>query len=384
LAVQGYGIDGVTNYWNKASERIYGYTEQEAIGRNLLDLIIPEEMRIEVSHAIKKMMKTGVTIPESELSLMRKDGSRVDVFSSHAIIQSSAHPPEFFCLDIDISDRKKSEDALRASKETAETLLNVAAEIILSMDFDGNIKLLNPAGHALLGYESPELIGKNWFDTCLSEGAKVAVKDFSRSLEMNGIESIVTHENEVITRTGEPRTIYWRNTLIRDRGGRVTGWFCSGEDITERKKTGDALKESQERLRFALEVSGLGEWSMTLGATGCTEVRGGPECWGMMLRKSGMTCSKASTFSIPTIARRSVKQSWTTSKGVPNHSRQATGCGPKMAGINGFRTTARSWSAMEKAIRSVSAERILTSMSRSDRKNLSSGNRKDCGMSSME
>ena len=53
IAVQGYDLDGITRYWNLASERLYGYTAQEAIGRPLVDLIIPPEMRtdVEAGHA---------------------------------------------------------------------------------------------------------------------------------------------------------------------------------------------------------------------------------------------------------------------------------------------------------------------------------------------
>ena len=51
VAVQGYAPDGTTQYWNQASERLYGYTAREAIGRNLVDLIIPPEMRGDVEQA---------------------------------------------------------------------------------------------------------------------------------------------------------------------------------------------------------------------------------------------------------------------------------------------------------------------------------------------
>jgi PAS domain S-box-containing protein len=117
VSVQGYGPDGTTQYWNKGSCRLYGYTAEEAIGRNLLDLIIPPEMRDEVRGAIEKMAKTGMPIPSSELSLMRKDGSRVAVYSSHGIVQRQGRPRELFCIDIDLSEMKKGEeerDRLRA------------------------------------------------------------------------------------------------------------------------------------------------------------------------------------------------------------------------------------------------------------------------------
>jgi diguanylate cyclase (GGDEF)-like protein/PAS domain S-box-containing protein len=121
VSVQGYAPDGTTRYWNGASERIYGYTAQEAIGRNLLDLIIPPEMRDGVVQAIRQMAATGQPIPAAELSLMRKDGSRVAVYSSHAIIAGPGRAQELFCLDIDLTERKLAEDELRRAKESLES-----------------------------------------------------------------------------------------------------------------------------------------------------------------------------------------------------------------------------------------------------------------------
>jgi PAS domain S-box-containing protein len=116
IAVQGYAPDGTTQYWNQASERIYGFSAQEAIGRNLVDLVIPPEMRSDVEQAIRVMAETGQPIPASELSLMRKDGSRVSVFSSHSIVQLPGLTQELFCLDIDITEQKQAEEALLAIK----------------------------------------------------------------------------------------------------------------------------------------------------------------------------------------------------------------------------------------------------------------------------
>ncbi|AOG21957.1 EAL domain-containing protein [Acidovorax sp. RAC01] len=113
ISVQGYLQDGTTSYWNQASEKLYGYTSDEALGKNLLDLIIPAAMHDDVRTHMRHMFATGEVIPASEMQLRRKDGSPVDVFSSHAFIEVPGHPPEMFCIDIDISGRKAAEDEAR-------------------------------------------------------------------------------------------------------------------------------------------------------------------------------------------------------------------------------------------------------------------------------
>jgi PAS domain S-box-containing protein len=123
VAVQGYGVDGITTYWNPASERLYGYTAQEALGRNLLDLIIPEEMHEAVREALQYMASTGQVIDASELVLRHKDGSPVVVFSSHALVQVPDRAVELFCLDIDIAERKRADAALLGSLREKESLL---------------------------------------------------------------------------------------------------------------------------------------------------------------------------------------------------------------------------------------------------------------------
>ncbi len=113
ISVQGYLADGTTSYWNKASETLYGYTAQEAMGSNLFDLIIPPVMHDTVRSNVEHMFATGEVIPAGELQLQRKDGSLVDVFSSHAYIHVAGQPPEMFCIDIDISGRKAAEEEAR-------------------------------------------------------------------------------------------------------------------------------------------------------------------------------------------------------------------------------------------------------------------------------
>jgi PAS domain S-box-containing protein len=123
VAVQGYKEDGTASYWNEASEQLYGYRADEAIGHSLLDLIIPPEMHDGVREAMRGMFNTTTPIPAGELSLLRKDGSRVDVFSSHAYVRVPGQSPEMFCMDIDITERKLSEQSLQQSLKDKQALL---------------------------------------------------------------------------------------------------------------------------------------------------------------------------------------------------------------------------------------------------------------------
>ena len=102
LSIQGYRPDGTVVYWNKASELIYGYTHEEAMGRSLLDLIIPVNMRTKVEGAIRWMFENRQGIPAARLDLLHKDGHLVPVYSSHAVVDTE-HGPVMFCLDIDLS-----------------------------------------------------------------------------------------------------------------------------------------------------------------------------------------------------------------------------------------------------------------------------------------
>ncbi|MCC5840256.1 MAG: PAS domain S-box protein [Opitutales bacterium] len=136
VSVQGYAMNGTVRYWNEASERFYGYTAEEAMGRNLLDLIIPTEMREAVKAEIAAMRATGKPIPAAELTLRRKDGSPVTVYSSHALVQVPGKEPEFYCIDVDLTDRKRMEDALRAAMQAAETANRAKSEFLANMSHE--------------------------------------------------------------------------------------------------------------------------------------------------------------------------------------------------------------------------------------------------------
>jgi diguanylate cyclase (GGDEF)-like protein/PAS domain S-box-containing protein len=113
VAVQGYAMDGTVTFWNAAAEHLYGYRAEEALGGNLLELIIPPEMRDGVAQAMQQMAQTREPIPAGELMLQTKSGARVPVFSSHALLKPPGQPLELFCLDIDLSETKRAQEQVR-------------------------------------------------------------------------------------------------------------------------------------------------------------------------------------------------------------------------------------------------------------------------------
>ena len=144
-AAQGYGPDGTVLYWNKASERLYGYTAAEAIGRNVLDLIIPQELHASVLRGMRQMLEAGIVVPSEELSLTCKDGSRVEVFSSHYLVRSPAGEPELFCIDVDLTQLKRSQERMQASDQQFRTLIEAIPDAIFLKDGEGRWQILNEA-----------------------------------------------------------------------------------------------------------------------------------------------------------------------------------------------------------------------------------------------
>jgi two-component system, cell cycle sensor histidine kinase and response regulator CckA len=160
IAIQGYRLDGTTTYWNQASERLYGYAAEEAVGRSLLELIIPPEMRREVQESMEQMARTGRPIPSAELSLRRRDGTRVAVFSNHALVKLPSSDPELFCLDVDLSERKKVEEQLLFSEFTIEH----SEVATFWLDRRSRVVRVNEAACRSLGYSREELLQMSVYD----------------------------------------------------------------------------------------------------------------------------------------------------------------------------------------------------------------------------
>ncbi len=143
ISVQGYNRNHEVIYWNAASEKLYGYTKEEALGQKLEDLIIPPHISVMVHNDIEKWHLDGVKIPTSELALRDKKGNTVFVYSNHIMIDTP-NEREMFCIDIDIGHQRralaKAEEELSHRKFT-ETSLRESERNFKRAQVMGNIAL---------------------------------------------------------------------------------------------------------------------------------------------------------------------------------------------------------------------------------------------------
>lgn len=235
------GFDGFFKYVNPAWAKLIGYTEKELLSKPFLDFIHSDDHS--KSKSAVTDLSNGKALQNFENRYLCKDGTI-------KYIQWTATPKVdekfMYCVGRDFTAQKLAEQEIANEKMIADKYLKIIGSIILNLNQEGEIALLNEKGHEVLGYQDGELIGKNWFQTCLPKHNSVALKSYFDELMDGKVEGQETHENEVVRKDGQNRIIKWYNTLVKDEHGKITGILSSGEDITERKQAEIKLAETKQ------------------------------------------------------------------------------------------------------------------------------------------
>ena len=155
----------------------------------------------------------------------------------------------------DITEKKKTEDALKQSEKKYRELVENANSIIAKYDKKGTIISMNEYGLKFFGYTEDEIIGKNFIGTITPkiESTGRHLDDFLLEVFSN-IEKYPQNINENIKKNGERVWVLWTNRPIKDENDNLIGLFSVGTDVTDRKKAEDTVKGLNETLSILNKI----------------------------------------------------------------------------------------------------------------------------------
>jgi len=233
--------------WNKAAERIFGYSKEETIGKNIDDLIAKGEKHIEaisLSHSVAE----GKKIHAFETTRYRKDSTLVQVSLSGAPIIIANRYKGKITIYRDITKLKEMTEELRKSEAKFRNLFENASDAIFTIDAEGNFTSGNKMAEKVCGYSRKELIGKSFRVLACDEDIKKALFSWNK-IKIKHPHSI---ELRIKRKDGEIRTLSIHISPITIKG-KITGMQGVARDITERKKLEIKLKESEEKFKAIFE-----------------------------------------------------------------------------------------------------------------------------------
>ncbi len=242
--------DYITTFVNRQMARMLGYEENEMLGKPIEYFAFEEELP---DNRLKMENRKHGIEEQYERRLRRKDGSSLwALITATPIFDRDGTFNGSFGMLTDITDRKKAETALRESEERYRNIFENAMEGIYQTTPDGRYLSVNPAFARMAGFASPEEMIASV--TNIGNERYVNPEDrerFKRIMEEKGI--VEGFEAEVIRKDGTPFWISINGRAVRDNNGRIIYYEGTNIDITQRKKTEEALREQEKLFRLITE-----------------------------------------------------------------------------------------------------------------------------------
>ena len=257
-AILGKTLEGTITSWNKGAERMYGYTAQEMIGKPIYT-IVPRDRHAELSGILERLRK-GERVERLETTRVRKDGMLVNVSVTISpikdfggrIIGASA-------IARDITERKRAGKAqeemarqLEATAHAYQQVMDNSLDVICAIDEDGKFIRVSKACEKVWGYKPEELSGKKYIELVLPADR---LKTNQAAAEIMSGTAMRDFENRYIRKDGSEAHIMWSAVWSEED----KTMFCVARDVTEVKRSKEALQQIEEQLRQSQKMEAVGQ-----------------------------------------------------------------------------------------------------------------------------
>ena len=229
----------VITWVNPQFAQMLGYEESYLVGKEIASFFTAPEDFERVSHELR-ISRSSHGFSVAECTLVKKDHTslvcqlRVQTADPRDIDKGGTF------IVTDITEKRKIADALKDSEARYREVLQNTQSIIIRMDTLGNITFFNRFALSFFDYTSDEVIGKNVVGTIVPQKARSGhdLSMMANDLGFNA-EGYAVNVNENVRRNGDRVWIAWINKAIRDEQGHIIEILCIGNDITDRKRSGE-------------------------------------------------------------------------------------------------------------------------------------------------
>ncbi len=211
----------------------FGYTSKQFMtGEVRFDDIVHTEDMERVKREVEQHLKSGTEKLSQNYRIVTRDGDIRTISDwSHTIRDSNGDAIYLRGIVIDITDTISIVERSNLYLDTAETLF-------VRLDATGKVMQVNQKTESVIGLPASEIIGTDWIQRFVPEyELSGVIKEFSRSLETDGVGKSGEYENDIVTEKGEHRHIRWRFTQEMDQAGRLESLLAFGLDITDELDT---------------------------------------------------------------------------------------------------------------------------------------------------
>lgn len=236
---------------NKAFSDLLGFSKEEVIGKNVLELgIMADTSRIE----LLQNLSTAERIVDKECVFFTKQGeTKIVVLSAEVIaVQNKQY---LYFVAHDITDRKLVENELYIQNQKINAILSASPDGIGILSFEGNIKFISDHLAKMNGYsvkEKDEFLGKSISSFIAPTDYKKLAINMKKLMEGKKLQNIT--EYEAIKKDGSHFTIAVNSTILNDYNGSPQNILFVERDVTELKKTEEALRKSEAQFRAVVQT----------------------------------------------------------------------------------------------------------------------------------